>query len=126
MKRSLQVESALAGGLAVWISTSLLPAADVMINEIMAVPFERQIHWPTAGVARIGIGAAWLDPAFDSSGWQSGAGPFGYGFDDIRTDLGREMQGLAHSLYLCLHFPVSADQAASGDPVEFVVDYDDG
>lgn len=117
--------SALALGMS-WILVPAGYAANVIINEIMAAPSERLVRWPTNGVARVGTGVAWQEPAFDSSGWASAPSPFGYGFADIQTDLEQQMRGITPSLYVRIHFSVSAEQATSGDPLTLIVDYDDG
>ena len=97
-----------------------------MINEIMAAPSERLVRWPGDGLARVGTGMPWQALAFDSTHWRSAPGPFGYGFEDIKTNLEREMRGITPSLYLRIHFQISAQQAASDGPLKWIVDYNDG
>lgn len=109
-----------------WILISAGFAADIRINEIMAAPSERLVRWPADGPPRVGTGVPWQAPAFDSTHWRSAPGPFGYGFEDIRTDLEREMRGITPSLYLRIHFQVSAQQAASDAPLKWIADYNDG
>src|SRR5216117_2871082 len=105
----------------------LFPArAAVVINELMAAPSERQLSWSSNGVPRLGSGVAWMEPDFAARGWPSGNLPAGYGFGGLATDLTSVMLDKAPSLYLRKEFNVAPAEAALGDDLSLLVDYNDG
>ena len=78
--------------------------ADVVINEVMSAGSERALQWSAAGVASFGFGTRWTETAFNDAGWQTGAGPFGFGtFANVSpaptfgTNLATQMQNLTHA-----------------------------
>src|SRR5207249_805184 len=124
----------LFSGLGYWFAAAailfcplLIPArAAVVINELMAAPSERQLSWSSNDVPRLGSGAAWMEPDFAASGWPSANLPAGYGFGGLATDLSFAMRDKAPSLYLRQEFNVAPEQAALGEALSLLVDYNDG
>jgi len=103
---------------------SFAPAA-VRINEICASPSDRLLRWETNGVARLGAGLSWMEPAFDVSAWPTNAGPFGFG-TNYATDLSSSLAGPSMTLYLRAPFVVAASNAAGTNAISLTLDYDSG
>lgn len=99
---------------------------DVVINEIAASSSERVLRFLPDGRPRVGWGKAWNEFEFDDSGWEIGTAPFGYGTDDIATDLGEQMDGVTPSLYLRQTFTVSAEDATKEEPFRLSAMADSG
>lgn len=98
---------------------------DVIINEFAAFPSDRLLQYYTNGeMTERQIG--WMESDFDDSAWDTGPGGIGYGDSDDATDVGAEMQGNTPSLYMRMHFSVSAANAARSDALRLDIDYDDG
>ena len=74
----------------------------------------------------MGSGTAWMEPDFIPRGWSSGNLPAGYGFAGLGTDLTTTMKGKTPTLYLRKEFSLTSTQAAFAEPLQMVVDYDDG
>ena len=51
--------------------------AQVRINELSAGRSDRLLNWQD-GVARIGTGPTWYQPAYPDDSWPEGTGGFGY------------------------------------------------
>ena len=106
--------------------------AGVVLNEVVAGASERLLQWDGNGVPRLGAGVRWQDAGFGDAAWASGAGPFGFGTltntppTPVATNLGAAMQFFTPGLYLRRAFNVSAGDAARSDPLELVVEYNDG
>ena len=107
--------------------------ADVVINEVMSAGSERALQWSAAGVASFGFGTRWTETAFNDAGWQTGAGPFGFGtFTNVSpaptvgTSPQTGMQNLTPTLYLRKTFTVSATDAARADALLLDVQFNDG
>ena len=107
--------------------------ADVVINEVMSAGSERALQWSAAGVASFGFGTRWTETAFNDAGWQTGAGPFGFGTfanvtpaPTVGTSPATQMQNLTPTLYLRKTFTVSAGDAARLDPLLLDVQFNDG
>ena len=107
--------------------------AGVVINEVMSAGSERALQWSAAGVASFGFGTRWTETAFSDAGWQTGAGPFGFGaFANVSpapavgTNLGPQMQNLTPTVYLRKTFTVSVADAARTDPLVLDVQFNDG
>jgi hypothetical protein len=103
--------------------------SQILLNEVVSASSSRLLQWDAAGVPRVGTSTAWHQDGFDDSGWQSGAGPVGFGsFRGLSsgTNVGTQMIHLTPSLYLRKSFNVSASDAARTDDFELVVDYNDG
>lgn len=107
---------------------------DVVINEVVHAPSERQLRWPTATTPKLGTGPAFYEAGFDDSpakGWQSGPGPFGFGTTTpaapaFGTNTQTQMQNLTPTLYLRKTITVSAGDAAKTDPLQLTTSYNDG
>jgi len=116
------------------LSLVLSSPGGVVVNEVVNAPSERQIKWSATGVPTLGTGVPWYVNGFDdgaTKGWQTGVGPFGFGTftggtPTIGTNPQTQMVNLTPTLYLRKTFTVSAGNAASADPLEFVVSYNDG
>ena len=98
----------------------------MIINEFSATPSEQQLSWGTNGVPRMGSGTSWMEPDFIPRGWSRGNLPAGYGFAGLGTDLTTTMKGKTPTLYLRKEFSLTSTQAAFAEPLQMVVDYDDG
>lgn len=108
-----------------------LARADIVINEVVTNASDRLLRYDTAGVPRIGTGPIWYTSAYNDSIWQTGPGPFGFGTTvpagtAVGTNTQTRMQYLTPTLYLRKQFTVTAGQAALTDPLELVVQYNDG
>lgn len=107
--------------------------AQVRLNEVMSAGSDRVLRWDANGMARLGFGPAWHEPAYSDAGWSSGSGPFGFGTfvnvapsPTIGTSTATQMQYLTPTLYLRKSFSVSAGNAGRTDALEFTVQYNDG
>ncbi len=101
--------------------------ADIVINEVVADPTEWLLQW-TNGVPRVGAGPIWNQANFSDATWETGVGPFGYGFTNpvLGTNTGTRMQYLTPTLYLRKTFTATAGDVALLDQVQLAVDYNDG
>jgi len=92
---------------------------------------------PSGGVIDYGIlnglpaTIVWATLAFNDSAWPEANGPFGYDRAsppdyDLGINLADQMYGIASSVYTRDLFSVSASEAASDQPLQLVIDYDDG
>ncbi len=72
----------------------------------------------------------WGRPAYDDSGWSLGAAPFGAGTPPggvtLGTNLTAQIPGQATSLYCRTVFSATAAQVADAQPMQLLMDYDDG
>jgi len=114
-----------------WLAVTLMAAtpvlhAAVLINEFSAAPSQQQLSWNSNGVPRMGSGVGWMEPSFVPHGWSSGTLPAGYGFTGLGTDLTSAMSGKTPTLYLRKEFSLTSTQAAFAEPLQLVVDYNDG
>lgn len=106
--------------------------ADIVINELVNAASDRVLKWDANGVPRLGTGVSWYQAAFTETAWQTGTAPFGFGTfatsptTAIATNLQTQMYYLTPSVYLRKTFTVSAGDAAKTDPLELVVEYNDG
>jgi len=101
-------------------------SGEIVINEITAAPSERLLRWSPAAFPPE-PDTAWLSPHFDDSAWSEAPGGFGYGDEDRYDYTVVDIRSAsAVSLYLRRTFTVPAGEAASNDPLQLVVDYDDG
>ncbi len=98
--------------------------AQVEISEIMAAPSDRLVRWDADGIPRLGVGIPWTAVAYDDSSWAQGPAPLGFGDAGIATTVDLAAEGLI-SLYLRKTFTVSAADAASSQPLELWIKYDD-
>ncbi len=106
----------------------------VVINEVVNAPSERVMKWSASNIPTVGTGLPWYTLAFDDNvtkGWQTSIGPFGFGtFSNgtptIGTNLQTQMVNLTPTVYLRKTFTVTAGNAASTDPLELTVSYNDG
>jgi len=72
----------------------------------------------------------WGRPAYDDGDWSSGAAPLGAGTPPVgvtlSTNLTAQIPGQATSLYLRTVFSASSTQVADVQPMQILVDWDDG
>lgn len=72
----------------------------------------------------------WGRPAYDDADWSSGPAPFGAGTPPsgvtLGTNLTAQIPGQAASLYLRTVFTATAAQVADSQPMQVLVDWDDG
>lgn len=72
----------------------------------------------------------WGRPAYDDAEWSSGAAPFGAGTPPggvtLGTNLTAQIPGQASSLYLRTVFSATTPQVADTQPMQILVDWDDG
>ena len=107
-------------------ASALCALAQVTIQEVSSVQNERLLQFPAGALPKLGALPRWHEPAFAvPSWWQSGAGPFGFGYTQT-TNLSTPMLGKTPAVYLRRSFTVSAGQAASAEALELLIDYDDG
>lgn len=99
---------------------------EVMINEIMTAPSERQLIGGPGVRPHLGPGGAWFDPEFDDQSWAAATPPMGFGHEDLATDLGRQMVGQTCSLYLRKVFSLSEEALGFGPSFVLAIDYEDG
>ncbi|MGI8603383.1 MAG: lamin tail domain-containing protein [Verrucomicrobiales bacterium] len=111
--------------LVVFACASGLVRGDVIINEFMAAPSDRQLEWDGTSV-RLGSGLQWHHPDFNSSSWSAGNLPAGYGFAGLSTNLQTAMQNKTPSLYLRKEFTVSPSDAASAASLTLLIEVNDG
>jgi hypothetical protein len=105
--------------------------ADIVINEVVAAASDRLLQWDAAGNPRVGTGTPWQGPTYNDAGWQTGAGPLGYGtFSNgslvFGTNVATQMQYLTPTLYLRKTFTVSADDALRTESLQLPIVYNDG
>ena len=121
---------------AILLLLSLVAASfgGVVINEVMNAPSERVVKWSSTNVPTLGTGTPWYAVTFDDNvtkGWQTGIGPFGFGTftggsQPIGTNPQTQMVNLTPTLYLRKTFTATAANAASTDPLQLQVSYNDG
>ena len=74
--------------------------------------------------------APWGQPNFDDTAWASGPGPIGCGTPPagviLGTSLTSQVIGLTPSVYTRAVFTVTAAEAAETQPLQLIVQYDDG
>lgn len=99
---------------------------NVSLNEIAIASSNRLLRRDAMDHPHIGAGVSWNEVDFDSSGWASGRGPFGFGYGQIGTDTGSRMFSTTPSLYVRREFNLTADQAADPNPLTLLINYDDG
>jgi autotransporter-associated beta strand protein len=73
----------------------------------------------------------WAKLEYNDSSWPESKGPFGYDRNTsvhylLGTNLSSRMYGIAASLYTRTLFSATTAEAASSDPLQLVIDYDDG
>ncbi len=102
--------------------------ADVIINELVATSSDRQLVRENGQYPRVGNTASWQQPAFNDSLWKSGAGPFGFGNTGVAlgTNVSKDVQNRAPSLYLRKKFSATAGNASSTTTLQLAVRYNDG
>ncbi|HEY5912977.1 MAG TPA: lamin tail domain-containing protein [Verrucomicrobiae bacterium] len=98
----------------------------VVINEFVAASSERRLARDAEGVARLGTGLAWNDPAFNDASWSNGFLPAGYGFTGLVLDLASSMKDKTPSIFLRKAFVASTAQAESTNQLVLAVQYNDG
>ena len=103
-----------------------LPAEKVFFSEIAVAPSNRLLRRDAQDHPHIGAGISWNELGFDASSWQSGAGPFGFGFGGINTRTDSQMLTTTPSLYVRREFEVSAAQAANLGSLTLLINYNDG
>lgn len=118
---------ALLGILSVKALAAFTPSVfegDVVITEFAAATSDRLVYWPDEGLPTIGAGIPWTDLAYNDTGWREGPGGFGSGANGESTVV--NIRGTAFSCYIRQVFQVDADLAAMQDPLELVIDYEEG
>ncbi len=108
------------------MSIILLPhhcQAQAVINEFMATPTDRGLHWE-GDIPSLGSGIAWTSLEFDDSEWPGGMTPLGFGYSGLATTV--QMVNLTPSVYLRTIFTVSETTALRTDLLRLQVDFDDG
>jgi hypothetical protein len=121
-------------GVALGLALAAMPVtapSAVTINELNAGASERLLQWDSTGVPRVGTGPRWYQPSFSDTTWATAPGPFGYGAvsgvsTPIATNLQAAIQYLTSTTYFRKSFTVSAADQALTDPVQLVVEYNDG
>jgi hypothetical protein len=97
-----------------------------VINELSAASSTRLLRWDPNGQPYVGAGHPWWSAGFQGRGWETGAAPVGFGFDDIATDLGEVLRDVSPSLYARKEFTASAADAASVSDLVLTISYNDG
>lgn len=97
----------------------------VVINELSSAQSDRVLQFNVAGVSHPGCLTQWTDLGYDRSYWKTGPGPLGFGYGGEGTSI-PNMIGKAVSFYLRREFTPTAAQLGAGDPLQIVIDYDDG
>jgi Lamin Tail Domain len=102
-------------------------AQSVILNEMSTNQSERWLRFDTAGAPHLGTGPDWhaLDFA-PSAAWKTGPGPLGFGYGGEGTVLQVDVLNKAPTFYSRRAFTLTAPQAASTDPLQLVIEYDDG
>ena len=101
-------------------------AQNVFINEVSSVQSDRRLQYPAGALPKLGALPRWHEAGFATpSWWQSGAGPFGFGYTQT-TNLQTPMLGKTPVVYLRREFTVSGANAGSTLPLELLINYDDG
>jgi hypothetical protein len=113
--------------LAAWLGlVRFAEAQSVVINEVSSVQSDRLLQYPAGALPRLGAMPRWHDLDFVTPGWwQTGAGPFGFGYTQT-TNLASAMVNKTPVVYLRREFTLTATAAGSTQPLELVIDYDDG
>lgn len=73
---------------------------DVVINEIVATSFERNLRWDDNDQPYAGAGPAWWSSSFDDRDWDSGALPMGYSINPLSTNLSSKLRNVSPSFYV--------------------------
>lgn len=101
-------------------------SAEVIINEVSAVQSDRLLQHQAGGLPKLGCLPAWYELDFTvPSWWQNSAGPFGFGYSQT-TNLQAAMLNKTPVVYMRRDFTPSAAQLDSADPLELLINYDDG
>lgn len=115
------------------ISSLALPrgVAGVVLNELNAGASERLLRWEANGVPRLGTGAKWYEAAYSDSLWQTAPGPFGFGTltnpsVPIATGLEPKVRYLTPTVYYRKSFTVAPGDETRVDPLQLVIEYNDG
>ncbi|MGI8602876.1 MAG: lamin tail domain-containing protein [Verrucomicrobiales bacterium] len=112
--------------LAVFVASAFSLSAQIVINEISAAASDRVLRFDPDETPHLGCDAAWYAADYNASWWKTGIGPFGFGYATQGTNLAAEMQNRLATFYLRREFNVTPAQAAAADPLQLVIDYDDG
>ena len=99
-------------------------AQQPVISEIGAANSQQTLRRDSAGIVRLGSGAAWNEKGYDASWWSSGTGMWGYGYT-VGTNVQTAMQGRTATMYLRREFTATAAQAASASQLFLYLNYDD-
>ncbi len=97
---------------------------DVVISEFAAATSDRLLYWPEDGPPRLGMGIPWTDLFFNDSAWKEAPGGFGTAGTGVGTVI--NISGKAYGIYTRKIFHVSTNDALSGDPLELIMDFEDG
>lgn len=108
------------------LGTLLAQGPAVVIHEVSAANSDRVLQFDPTGVPRLGCTPRWMDLNYSPTFWQSGSGPFGFGYTTQGTNLGGAMISKAVSVYLRKEFTPTASQLASGANLQLAIDFDDG
>ena len=100
-------------------------SAQVIITELSAISNDRVFHRNSEGVAQLNSGEQWWENDFDTTFWNDGTTPIGFGYGDIATDVSASVRDRTPTLYLRHSFNLSAGQASSGQTLSLLLDYDD-
>ncbi len=108
------------------LTLSSASAQNVVIHEVSSVQSDRRLQFPPGALPKLGALPRWHELDFTlPSWWQSGAGPFGFGYTQT-ANLQTPMVGKTPAVYLRKEFTLSAATAASALPLQLLIDYDDG
>jgi hypothetical protein len=109
-------------------ATSLIAtsSADVVINEFSATSSDRLLRWDDSDQPFVGSGHSWWSGEFDSSVWQTGSLPIGFGINPLSTNLTSELQNVTPSLYVRKSFNVSPSDASSSGILKIQIAANDG
>jgi len=99
--------------------------AQVIINELSATSNDRVFNRDEQGVAQLNSGPQWWQNDFDTTFWNDGTTPIGFGYGDIATNVSASVRNRTPTLYLRQSFNLSAGQASSGQTISLQMDYDD-
>ena len=100
-------------------------SAQVIITELSAISNDRVFNRNSEGVAQLNSGVQWWENDFDTTFWNDGTTPIGFGYGDIVTDVSASVRDRTPTLYLRQSFNLSAGQASSGQTLRLLMDYDD-
>lgn len=123
---AIAVAAAVASALAIPCSFG-----GVVLNELNAGSSERLLKWNANGVPQVGTGIKWYESAYSDAQWQTAPGPFGYGAVTapsvpIATGLEPKVRYLTPTVYYRKSFSVAAGDESRVDPLQLIVEYNDG